>query len=663
MRLNAFPVNTNTVNGTPSYTLNTLITIGKDVQRLSTYSGSVLTVGKDVQAASVSRPLISIGKNIINNALNTFYKRNGWEPIITIGYQAVLADELTGGITVAMNEGSNTTASFTVILSPDVYNLYEYQGQPVTISVRQAGVVYLLFTGLVDVPVINIFEEKLTLNCVSDRRVLLDAMGAVEPYIGYYSDNVLGTNINIVDRITQRMTTIPYSLDFDGGNNYSITSWTAKSTPDFSYGSSSVYRRNPQLTMDSAGQLINTVNLTLDYGYVRHHQAQCTYTWRHPYCPSDITAGTGNVCPFLFDRPTVPSRQMILSAAQSSGWLVDESAMYFGSHFKSGFYYCSGAWLAWSTVETGTLTVPILNSNGAPETDSSGNILYRSVTTTVADNAKKYTLYSQFYTYKRYNQNVKESYVLSLTAPDSVSRYGTVAAAQNYGYNGVDAYPEWTNISAYDKNQGGVISINGDTDRAEFNTMYLCAIHKAQTQILKSHRRNKITFQRPLTPNMNLSHTVALTGKWVRGRGKVSSLTHYMGVSDSNDALGGEAYTDITLLQYRGDSVVSDTALTVASKPSQSTSAGSFGIQLGTHLGEDPSTTVAASWNGYVGNTWNLVNTAGIGKNYVRTTYQESFIVDAPTIPSSLNGNKTISTSASYIVNIPNDNTVYESYG
>jgi hypothetical protein len=666
--LNEYTVNEIAVNGDASYALGTFITIEKTINSRVLFEGSLITIEKTIENTQAAQTLITISK-IIQNGDSTFYTRNGWEPIVVLGTTRVSNTILCDIVTVNKNEGDNSTASFTVILAPNVYNLYQFQGTNVEISYRKNNIINRLFTGKVDVPALNIFEEKLTLNCVADRRVLLSSLSSVEPYIGYYSESVLGKSDEVIDRINARLSTIPSSLDFDSFNRYSLTSWTPKATADFSYGSSDVYRREPQMSIDSSGQITNKVTINLEYGYQRHHHREAFYSWAHPYNPTDYTTGEGNICPFLQDAPTMPSKELILSAINSAGWPVNPNSLYFGKQFKSGSYYCSGVWAQWSTVQTTVLNLPVKDSNGNAVLDANGNPVLRSVTQQLADYTNTFTMYAQWTASTRFNQNVKEAYTVVIQAPESVTRYGVIPAIESYGYTAVDEYSTWEDYQGYKSAPTGVTTytdvvsgsyfFNANQDRSTFNKAYVCALNKAKTTILSSHRQSRITFQRELIPTIELKHTCAVTGKWMRGKGKVERITHYM---DCNKE-GAQAYTEVTLLQYRGQSTVSETALVPTSAPSDTNVPTQVGGFLQTHLGEDPSQPSAINWNGYVGNKAITQNLGGGGVNYTRTNYQESFIVDTPAVPNELRKDRKLVASATYNVNIPNDNHEYESYG
>ncbi len=672
MLINTYPVNINSINGPLTQAPTTLLSIEKTIELRITFEGSLLDIEKNIVTSQVTTTLLSIEKYIQDIVASTFYTRNGWEPFITLGPYTITAAELTGAITVVKQEDDNHTAEFSLILYPDVYDLYSFQGQDVTISVHKNGVVRRIFTGEVDVPVVDVIGEKLTLQCVADRRVLIGDIGYYEPYIGYYSATVLGQNSGTYNRIQARLSTIPASLDFDSYNNFTVNSWSPSSA-SFTYGSSSVYRRDPQLTLESSGKIINQINLSLDYGYQRHHHRQASYSWIHPYAPANRETGEGGICPFLEDRPSMPTREMILGAIDSTGWPVIPVSIHFGKQFKSGSFRCNGVWVQWSTVETSTYTGAILNNNGTPSTDPSGNPLYRTEVRQVSDNTNVFAMAAQWVSTTRFNQNVKESYTAVVSAPTSITRYGTLDSAEAYALTANDIYTGWEDYKGFSSPPSGVTTytdptsgsyfFNGNTDRGTFNNAYICALNKAKTTILKSHRDTRITFQMDLTPDMELKHTIELTGKWIRGKGKANRIAHIMSISDSTYGSAGECYTEVSLLQYRENTTISDTPLVTPAAVADTTVTVQSGANLQTHLGLDPSGVGSEFWTGYVGNIQILVPGAFGGTNHTRSTYQESFIVDVPDVDPDLRQDRILVRSNAFSVNIPNDDTVYESYG
>lgn len=676
MILNEFEVNEGLLNGGLETAAATLLSFEKEITlKLTAASATLLSFEKTI-ASTASGTLCSFEKQIVNSATtNTFYSRNGWEPIITLGGLTVRANKLHGLIRVTKVEDDNHLAQFTIILDPDVYDLYNFQGKSVTINVRKNNVVTRVFTGIVDIPVINVIEEKLTLNCIADRRRLLGNLTSIEPFLGTYSEIILGQANDTYERITARLSTTAASLDFDGANNATVTSWTPKTVPDFSFGSNAVYRRDPQLRLESSGKLVNTVNLTLEYGYQRCHHRQIAYVWNHPYRPTDTVNGLGGICPFLQDRPSMPTRDLIRSAVEGVGWPV-RNDISFGAQFKTGVYQCSGSWVAWSTVETGYYNAPIVDSNGNVVNDASGNPLTRSVQTIVSDNTNLYTMNAAWNATTRFNQNITEAYTITVAAPRSVSTYGTLPTSEKYGYTATNPYNEWEQYEAYKNPPTGVTLspasptssyfFNGDQDRSTFNLAFVCALQKAKTAILRSHRDTRIIFQRDLTPTMELRHTVALTGKWVRGKGKCYSITHNMCIADCEAGTAGEAYTEVELAQYRGELTTSETTLSPTAPPVDEPNVQQPAIALQTHLGVDPESAGSENWTGYVGNIaveQQIRTQTGFITNFTRTNYQESFIVNTPPIQPEFRDDRVLTKTASYNINIPTDSTEYEAYG
>jgi len=673
MQLNIGPLNELQVDGGLENSSMVLLTIGKSIAKRDAYSGQILSVGKQIVSSAGSSTIIFIGKDIQVHQESTFYSRNGWDLFITVGTQLISPSIIHGGVQVVKNEDDNHTAEFTIIMRPAIYNLYDYQGKAVKIQAKVAGVTRTVFTGAVDIPTIDVINEKLTLRCVADRRKLLGNLTAYEPYVGYYSATVLGQNDSTYDRINARLQTIPSSLDFDGSNNYTLTSWTPKTTADYTYGSSAVYRRDPQLILESSAKIVNTVNIELQYGYQRNHHRSAFYYWQHTYAPADPTTGLGGICPFLADRPSMPTREMIRSAATSTGWQIEPYTLYFGKQFASNSYTCNGAWVMWSTVESINQNIAVKNKDGTAAKDAKGNEIYRSVPVVISDNTDLYTMQSQWVSSTRFKQNIQESYRISVVAPSSVSTYGTLVETQSYSYNGVDAYADWetytagqpspSGVTKYTDSGSGSYFFNSNADRPTFNNAVTCALHKAQTSILRNHRDTRIVFQRFISPELELKHTIALSGKWVRGKGKCQRIVHSFCVSDCAFGAAGEAYTEVQLAQYRSTTTVTNTPLTVPTPPADTYVLPQTGAILGNHYGEDPSTPQAATWNGYVGNIYLLEFLPGIGNNHTRSKYQEMFIVDAPVIPDQIRNDRVLSSTVSYNVNIPSDSTVYESYG
>lgn len=662
-------VNDSVVNG-ETISGGTLLSISKEIIESKSGSGSLIKIQKNIIKDYPAHTLLAISK-IISNPLvaPSFYEKFGYKPIIILGGVVVSDDAITESLTVTRSESDNSTAVFTLKLSTGVYNLYDYQGQSVIINIQKNGNIYRRFTGIVNIPIVNALLNRITLNCVADRRTLLSQYASVEPYIGVYSDTVFGTSDDVVTRINNRLTTVSASFDFDSYNQAILMDWLPKSTADFVFDSDEIYRRNAlQIQFESSANLINTVNIKVEYGYQRLHHREASFIWGHDY-------GGSGICKFLEDRPSMPTRDSIVGAANGAGWPIKPGTMGFTEQFKSGSYNCGGFWVQWSTVESASVNIAATNADGSLAKDAAGNQLYRNVTKILADNTNVFCLGAGWVASTRFNQNIKEVYNCQLVAQNSVARYGTLQTTLNMATTDDNNYESWEDYKAYQYkpnnavviNAGdvGSYAINGDQDRARFNNAFNVVLSQAKATILKSHRDTRITFQKPLDVFLELYHTVQLTGRWVKAKGKCVRINDVIQISGDQ---AGASYTEVTIAQYRSTGSNIDSPLVLPASPTNNFIPKQSTVALGCHIGIDPKSPGSELWNGYVGNKQVkervvVQNPNGTGSRNVlntkRTEYQESFTVDVPAISNDLREDKIFYQSASYSVNIPQDNTLY----
>ena len=175
-------------------------------------------------------------------------------------------------------------------------------------------------------------------------------------------------------------------------------------------------------------------------------------------------------------------------------------------------------------------------------------------------------------------------------------------------------------------------------------------INRAKSEILKTHRDDRVMFTMDLWPVITLKHTVELDTGRVETKGKVFSYTHVMDISG-----GGEAYTNVELALSRSTGSASDDVLTLPTAPSSTPIYPTANINLPGHYGENPSTTSGSDkWVGHIANK--LINTYTSGKPDLRMTqYPVRFIYDTPDISPALRDESVLTASKSYDVAIPDD--------
>jgi hypothetical protein len=617
-----------------------IMDIAQEVELRISGSGTLIELDQTVttQATSGSLLLLEVEQKVPTPAEAAFYDKNGWDLVVSLGGFNIPRDTIQECEVV---HGINDDSRAIVKLNPRAatYNLYSYQGRPLIISVRTTGGFQRIFTGIVDIPRVEVVNEKIILEGVSVRETLIrNTMTPFVAGIGYYSETVFGPRNNVYQEMNDRMSTIPYDLDFDPYGNWSVTSWTPKGTADITLGNSALYReREPEVRIESAREVVNRVGIVLNYAYQRLHQASLSYNWNPGLQPCDYLT-TGN---------TLPNREMVRNAAGSAGWRVTN--MSFTDLWPSGWYHCGGVSIGWvnSFVES------FIRNN--PATDGSGNNYSNSQMISTFNINQLLCQGAQWTCKKRFTQNVQETYILTVDSPQSQALYGVREKNENLSLQAEFDASQWEDESLYDTEFSGTkiaqsttnYYVNMDTENTELNNAMTTMLNKSRTTILASHRDTEIAFTTFVNPNYQLRHTIRLNTTRIEAKGKVRGIVHKF-------TPDGEATSTVRLALYRSVGSQADSALVPVTRPSFAAPPSMGSVVLGSRWGQDPSQSGAANWNGYVGNKW-VTSGGGFNTNTYKTTYQESFIVDTPSIPANRRDQQNYSRSGSYNIGIPTD--------
>lgn len=592
----------------------------------------------------------------------SYLSRNGHLARLYIGGRRIPSDQIVGPIDVSREEG--TASILTCKINPPIgtqdFNLYA--GQAVILDVQTSSGITRLFTGRVDLDQYDVINEFIDLRCTDNRRELAEQFISQIRKIGYYSTEVFGNPESAALELENRLTTVDGSYDWDAYGNPAFTSWTPKSTPDYTLGNSDIYRRSLVVNRTQKARVVNSVSINLDYTYQRLHHGEARFTW---------DAGI-QVCEFLVDGNTVPKRELIRDAIQAAGWPL-KAQISFTPLFASGTYVCPSGSLGFRTpihwlgpsngynasgisYQQTSQTVVDGSVQNTNNFDNQGNAIIPSANDVQYNNADYLCLAAAWTATQRWSQNFVESYTLSVTAPQSISQYGTSARTETFSLNADFDPSEWEDYRDYTSQPAGAVNlprpdgstsndyvIDQDINRGEFNNISSLLLNRAKTTILASHRENRVIFQRNLWPEIDLKHTVRTNFDKIDARGKVFRIQHKLMPST------GEAYSEVELAFYTSQGSASDSVLSVPTRPTYYPVKVDYGANLQTHYGEDPSQSAAANWTGYVGNKWITVR-----RNYFRTNFPESFTVDTPAIPAAFRNQTTLGASQAYTVEIPN---------
>jgi len=608
--------------------------------RLSSSVAEATISFEQIVEAQYTGVTISMEQQVQDAVAQLHVTRTGWDLTLVIGGYEIPKEQIYGIIDIDRTEGDAALMVVTLIPPTGVQDMSLYQGQSVTADIQTASGNQRIYTGVVDIPEIDLIEEKITLRCTDRRTELINGqLPGVVDTIGVYSTHVFAEPRDVAEEVEQRLTTTPQAVDFDAAGNYTITAWAPKVTPDFTLTDSDVYRDKPTIELTNRGRVFNQVNINLQYRYERFHHGTRSWTWESPI--------KNSICLLLTDGLSLTAKPMVQSAVDAAGWPV-KGAITFDEIHPAGWYRCSGVTVGWSTSQLRGIGIPIVDANGVQLKDTDGNLLFESRISGSTDYTELYCMGASWQGTLQWSQSVTEAYTLTLNATQSQAQFGTITSDLSYALDEEADVRDWEDYTSFRSTQAGNnYSIDQDLKRNEFNTVVDVALKQGKNVILGSHRDTRVMVDTFIWPAVDLKHTVLVDTDEVQAQGKVFNLRHRLNVGT------GEAVTSTTLILSKSEGSASDSTLSIPTQPSDNITYPSGVITLDNHFGEDPAQAAAAGWTGMVGNKWLTEN-----NNTFRTTYQEQFIVDTPAIPDSLRNSKDLATTSSYTVEIPNDTLV-----
>lgn len=611
-------------------------------------AGALISITQSVISECNAGSIINLQQQVSSASQLTFLERNGWYPIIIINNIRVQDNKIRDFI-VTKTESSTAQLSCEFLAGTGVIDLDYYIGKSITVDVvKPDGSANRVFTGKINLPELDIIDGYLYLQCSDMREERIESeLADLLPSIGYYSEDLFGSGTgSVADEMTDRMSTIPYSLDYSNYGNVIIHGLLA-GTPHYTLYSSDVYRddgQDPVVQKAIRSKIVNTVNISIAHQYVRTYHRTRTFQWDANY---------GSTCEFLRGGYDVAKREMIAAAVQAAGWPVHGSISYTPC-LPSGVYRCSGYNLIWGTSKQEGTYTPVINSlTGKAQVDSSGNPVYGFVATSQTNYANVLCFGASWNATTRFAQNLQENYTLTVTAPQSVNQFGVVDEDMSIGVSSTYDATDWENYKTYSAPPTNVVRIgsstnyyiNRDVNLSGFNDALNAALNKAKVTILKAHREDKVIFNTVIFPELDVYHTIQLDTNRVDCIGKVYSYTHTCNVTN------GDAKTKVELALSRSVGSQSDSALSIPERPAYNPTQTGASVNLQSHYGQAPQ----SGWNGFIANKWITVNTGGQSTNKLKTAYPVQFIVDTPNIEDAVRSNVQLYTTATYNVSIPNN--------
>lgn len=680
MALNSGSLNRHALNGAPSigfvsdtgtYTVN----IEQVVNSKSTYTANVVqVVGAKAAAAShinivqiveahyeatytanivqavksKSTYSVNVEQLVRDPNANDFQSRNGYEPILIIGGSLVSTDEIHGQIKVVFREDEAPQLTFTLIPPRGTQDIRSYRGKTVILTVREGGSSRRVFTGKINTPDVSIIDQKIQFNCSLDVNQEVEDNVSQEfiDSIGFYEDTMFSTPRKKIDELRDRLSTVPQVMGWNAYGKLEVHD-IAPGTADYTLGNSDVYRESLDYVFSSQQRYVNKVKITAKYTHQRLHHYQITF---------NATMGVNSFCNWALQKFTPMRRDLISSAANGVGWPITD--LTFTEFFPSGYYNCSGGTIGFITNSCSTTNTPVTDDNGN-QVQINGENQFESNAQSCTSTTANLCLGASWKGSTHFAQNIERDYVLEVTAPQSISDYGTKLREETY--NLTDEYNpgEWENYSKYSNvapdgfSKTGTSGVNFWVDTPtqvnKFSKAVDVLLNRAKATILKSHRDDKVMFKRSLWTAVSLGDTVELDTNRVDAKGKVYSYTHTMDINT------GEAFTNVTIALSRSTGSTSDSSLAL---PALDLSAidpvypvGS--ISYDANYGIDAST--LSNPSGYYGN---YLQQSGSGLRL--TQVPVTFVATIPAIPDTLRKKRVVSDTTTFNVAIPNDTlTIY----
>lgn len=511
-----------------------------------------------------------------------------------------------GDISVDCERISARLAEFTLRISGTV-DAQTWTGKPVTIEwIQGGGAIWRLFTGVIIEPKYNEGNATIRCRCSDDLQRIID--GQTNAQIkdmtgGRWSKYVFSEENTGWNYLQDLLSTQSVSVEMDAFGALHANSLQNKESQDYTFTSSQILDNPAEVSFAQRASLINRVDINFKARFERLYQRneRAIWIWASTFCENQSSA------------IVYPSKSMVRDAVDSAGWTI--LAESFTSLWNTGTYICGGA--------------PVLWTNAYPE------------------GVRGFDIRAAF----RWQQSVTDEFTIKVTAPASIAVYGELkgsySTAADFDYTGA----AWTgNEADFTAPLSGFLVddlhnlYKDQLDSVELENALLTAISVAVERINASHRAARVTFKLPLTPYLDLRHTLRINDTNIQAKGIVWRLQHVLNLSTA------EAVTQVEIAISCGQSGA-DFTTPVYSAPAHANQPAPVGYQdiidVPTHVGGlVGSPAFDDAWWGVVTNTDGALSTA---------PYPQELRLQFAAIPDAKTQNKTDTTVHEIQITVPHN--------
>lgn len=508
----------------------------------NTSSGIAIQFEQDVTVVA-DGVAVEISQRVRNNTAASHLERFGWDARVTINGALIPQCSIAGPIVVQKTENSATIASIELVNQSGLQDFDRYHGKSILIDADVAAGTKRIFTGVVDVPEVDLVNKRILLRCTDRReeRVNSGAAGSQIKYIGQWSEEIFQEADTLSEELEQRLQTVPEAVDFDSYGVFRRTSILPKAKPDFTLQRCDISINAPRVKIAARARLINRVKVEVEARWVRLRERRKSFEINTP-----------TFCEYM----TIPGLDYlrvdtVYRTLDSFGWAVNLNEDNFEYLPPAGVYNCGNGKFIWSPIETSGTVQVVRDANGNQVTDANGNPVTELVNETATNLTQVFCMGRPAVTWqsaKRWAQDISGKINVTLSAPQSINQYGVIDRTNRYGYEVEFDTSDFEESNPYQNSQTFIDGGNGDYYRDEsgnpavYKKALQTAFSIAETSIIRSHRDNEVSFKsRNFWPDVELYHTVAINTDTVSCRGKVIAINHRL------DASNKTAETEVTL--------------------------------------------------------------------------------------------------------------------
>lgn len=505
-----------------------LITLCRDVYRQRDSGGELLNIAQVVNP-SVEAELLQLCRQVLEPAKNCFMRANfatgfgGQKYAIRVFIAGVELCNVVRVCEVHFTEGESATASLYLYEQCGEIDLYRYYNQQIVIYAQAGEYLYQVFSGLIDMPKIDYSGRLRILNASKDRSKSVEQLSISTIHnIGYWSSSIFGEEKNYETKnaqLTDRLTTIPASFDFDATEQAHLTSWLPKQAADWTLSACDVYEADMALEMASAVSIVNKIEIELHHQFDRLVHREIGFSYRY----LNFTSDYDYIVKVAAEGPA-PKLADVQSAANGGGWITGE--WWVKGTPQPGNY--NG--IEWRAAEYRYDYEP------TGDKDKNGHDIVNVVQTPIGTDSNLYALAATWNAMRRWKQAVDEKYIITVQNQASIAVHGEkkekVIYSIKHDSDDDKTARNWGSEKHYMRPKGtmqpnGDYTINIDNViNGEFYNGYKVAVQVGYTKMLETHRQNIISMECKFLPFASLSHTINVQTKRFNANVKIASYTH-----------------------------------------------------------------------------------------------------------------------------------------